>query len=60
VFIAADMAMQQFDQEGEMDLLQILSSLRQDRGGMIQTKEQYAFLHKVNTLGPQENWFQTL
>lgn len=48
VFIAADIAMQQFDHEGEIDILQTLSSLRQDRGGMIQTKEQYVFLHKVH------------
>ena len=47
VLIAADIAMQQLDKEGEVDLLRILSSLRQDRGGMIQTKEQYVFLHQV-------------
>lgn len=40
--------MQQIDREGEVDVLKILSSLRQDRGGMIQTKEQYVFLHQVN------------
>ena len=39
--------MQQLDEDGEVDVLQILSSLRQDRGGMIQTKEQYVFLHQV-------------
>lgn len=50
VFIAADIAMQQLDREGEIDLLKILTTLRQDRGGMIQTKEQYVFLHKVNKL----------
>ena len=47
MFIGSDIAMQQFDQEGEVDILQILSSLRQDRGGMIQTREQYVFLHKA-------------
>ncbi len=45
--IAADIAMQQLDKEGEVDLLRVLSSLRQDRGGMIQTKQQYVFLHQV-------------
>ena len=50
VVIAADIAMQQLDKEGEVDLLQILSSLRQDRGGMIQTKEQYIFLHQVKRI----------
>lgn len=47
--IAAYIAMQQWDEEGEADLLRILSLLRQDRGGMIQTKEQYIFLHQVRT-----------
>lgn len=49
VFIAADIGMQQLDEEGEVDVLRILSSLRQDKGGMIQTKEQYLFLHQVCT-----------
>ena len=45
------------DQSNEVDVLKILSSLRRDRGGMIQTKEQYYFLHQVhfvkikNTIG---------
>lgn len=47
VFIAADIGIQQLEEYGEVDILRILSSLRQDRGGMIQTKEQYMFLHKV-------------
>ncbi len=47
VFIAADIGMQQIDEQGEIDVLRILSSLRQDRGGMIQTKQQYVFLHQV-------------
>lgn len=51
VFIAADIAIQQLDQEEEIDILQILSSLRQDRGGMVQTNEQYVFLHKVQKYG---------
>lgn len=48
MFIAADIGMQQLDEEGEVDILQTLSTLRQDRGGIIQTKEQYIFLHKVS------------
>ena len=47
MFIGADIGIQQLDNEGEVDVLKILSSLRQDRGGMIQTKEQYIFLHQV-------------
>ena len=50
VFIGADIGMQQLDNEGEVDVLRILSSLRQDRGGMIQTKEQYVFLHQVTAI----------
>lgn len=48
VFIGADIAMQQLDEEDEGDIMHILSSLRQDRGGMIQTKEQYVFIHQVS------------
>ena len=40
--------MQQLDEENEVDIMHILSSLRQDRGGMIQTKEQYVFIHQVS------------
>ncbi len=47
MFIGADIGAQQLNQNGEVDVLKILSSLRRDRGGMIQTKEQYHFLHKV-------------
>lgn len=47
VFIAADTGMRELEEKNEVDVLNIVSSLRQDRGGMVQTKDQYVFLHKV-------------
>ncbi len=40
--------MQQLDEKGEVDILKIVSTLRQDRGGMVQTKDQYLFLYQVS------------
>ena len=39
--------MQQLDEKGEVDVLKVVSTMRQDRGGMVQTKEQYLFLYQV-------------
>ena len=47
VFIGADMGMTQLEKEGQVDILKIVSTLRQDRGGMVQTEVQYIFLHQV-------------
>ena len=47
VFIGADIGMKNLEEKGEVDVLNIVSSIRQDRGGMVQTREQYLFLHKV-------------
>ena len=47
VFIGADIGMKKLEEKGEVDVLNIVSSIRQDRGGMVQTREQYLFLHKV-------------
>ena len=47
VFIGADIGMYQLESEGEVDLLKIVSTMRQDRGGMVQTENQYIFLHQV-------------
>ena len=47
VFIAADIGMRQLEENMTVDALKILATMRQDRGGMVQTKEQYIFLHKV-------------
>ena len=31
-----------------VDVLKTVATMRQDKGGMVQTKEQYLFLHKVS------------
>ena len=49
VFIGADMGMRELERDNNVDVLKILASMRQDRGGMIQTKDQYVFLHRVST-----------
>ena len=49
MFIGADVGMTQLEREGEVDLLKIVSTMRQDRGGMVQTEKQYIFLHQVLT-----------
>ena len=41
--------MTQLENEGEVDMLKIVSTMRQDRGGMVQTEQQYVFLHQVCT-----------
>ena len=41
--------MQQLEEKGEVDVLKIVSTLRQDRGGMVQTKDQYLFLYQVSS-----------
>ena len=47
IVIGAEIGMQQLEEKGEVDVLKIVSTLRQDRGGMVQTKEQYYFLYQV-------------
>uniref|UniRef100_A0A8C8VLZ4 protein-tyrosine-phosphatase n=1 Tax=Pelusios castaneus TaxID=367368 RepID=A0A8C8VLZ4_9SAUR len=44
-FIATRIGCQQLKAKGEVDVLGIVCQLRIDRGGMIQTSEQYQFLH---------------
>ncbi|XP_067387596.1 tyrosine-protein phosphatase non-receptor type 7 isoform X2 [Emydura macquarii macquarii] len=44
-FIATRIGCQQLKTKGEVDILGIVCQLRIDRGGMIQTSEQYQFLH---------------
>ena len=50
VFIAADIGMRQLEDKGEVDVLKIVSTMRQDRGGMVQTRDQYLFLHRVRMI----------
>ena len=47
VLIGADIGMRELEEMGQVDVLRIVSSMRQDRGGMVQTKDQYVFLHRV-------------
>ncbi|XP_060234060.1 receptor-type tyrosine-protein phosphatase R isoform X1 [Meriones unguiculatus] len=44
-FIATSIGCQQLKEEGVVDALSIVCQLRVDRGGMVQTSEQYEFLH---------------
>nr|XP_056701001.1 tyrosine-protein phosphatase non-receptor type 7 [Euleptes europaea] len=44
-FIATQIGCQQLKDKGTVDILSIVCQLRIDRGGMIQTSEQYQFLH---------------
>ncbi|XP_069489692.1 tyrosine-protein phosphatase non-receptor type 7 isoform X2 [Ambystoma mexicanum] len=49
-FIATSIGCQQLKTMGEVDVLGIVCRLRLDRGGMIQTSEQYQFLHHALAL----------
>ncbi|XP_043341257.1 tyrosine-protein phosphatase non-receptor type 7 isoform X2 [Cervus elaphus] len=49
-FIATRIGCQQLKAQGEVDVLGIVCQLRLDRGGMIQTAEQYQFLHHTLAL----------
>lgn len=41
--------MRQLEETNKVDILQIVSILRQDRGGMVQTLSQYHFVYKVSS-----------
>lgn len=46
--LALDIGIQSLLQgETKLDILRIVSTLRQDRPGMIQTKDQYRYIHQV-------------
>ena len=48
VLLACDIGMQGLLQgDPKVDVLRIVSTLRQDRAGMVQTREQYRFIHEV-------------
>ncbi|XP_021232842.1 tyrosine-protein phosphatase non-receptor type 7 isoform X2 [Numida meleagris] len=49
-FIATRIGCQQLKDKGDVDILGIVCRLRMDRGGMIQTSEQYQFLHHTLAL----------
>ncbi|XP_054720794.1 LOW QUALITY PROTEIN: tyrosine-protein phosphatase non-receptor type 5-like [Uloborus diversus] len=46
-FIAVSIGIQQLLEENMIDVLGIVCSLRLDRGGMVQTAEQYEFVHQA-------------
>lgn len=39
--------MRELEECNHVDVLRIFHSMRQERGGMVQTKDQYVLLHKV-------------
>ena len=47
VFIASCLGVMSLEDSGEVDILKLVSTMRQDRGGMVQSRTQYIFLHKV-------------
>uniref|UniRef100_UPI0037E7C1DA tyrosine-protein phosphatase non-receptor type 7-like isoform X1 n=2 Tax=Semicossyphus pulcher TaxID=241346 RepID=UPI0037E7C1DA len=55
-FIVSSIGCQQLRDTGEVDILETVCQLRLDRGGMIQTTEQYQFLY--STLAQYSSQFQ--
>ncbi|XP_072915767.1 receptor-type tyrosine-protein phosphatase R isoform X1 [Hemitrygon akajei] len=53
-FIAITIGCHQLRNEGVVDILSIVCQLRVDRGGMIQTSEQYGFVHHALSLYDNE------
>ncbi|XP_069760172.1 receptor-type tyrosine-protein phosphatase R-like isoform X2 [Narcine bancroftii] len=53
-FIAITIGCHQLRNEGMVDILNIVCQLRVDRGGMIQTSEQYGFVHHALSLYDSE------
>ena len=49
-FIAIDTGLQEIDANGSCDVLRIVSSMREDRGGMVQNQVQYLFVYEVSML----------
>ena len=47
VIIGVDIGMRHLEEEGKVDVLRIVSSMRLDRGEMVQTLGQYVFIHEV-------------
>lgn len=47
MFIGSDIGMREMDDKNRVDVLRIFTAMRQDRGAMVQTKDQYVLLHKV-------------
>ncbi|XP_018025909.1 tyrosine-protein phosphatase non-receptor type 5 [Hyalella azteca] len=49
-FIAISIGVQQLLEEGAVDILATVCQMRLDRGGMVQTAEQYEFIHRALAL----------
>ena len=46
--ITCDIAIQEFETTRHVDIPKIVSKIRRDRAGCVQTKEQYTFIYKVS------------
>lgn len=46
-FLTINYCMHQYDKEGQVDILESVGKLRQDRGMTVQTESQYMFIHTV-------------
>ena len=46
-FIALSTAIERYEAEKTIDILETVAKIRLDRGGMVQTLEQYEFIHKA-------------
>lgn len=49
-FLSCDMVMRQFEDQRTVDVPRTVYSIRRDRAGAVQTKEQYAFIYRVINL----------
>ncbi|XP_068202693.1 mucin-2-like [Palaemon carinicauda] len=49
-FLACDLVMRQFEDQRNVDIPRTVYSIRRDRAGAVQTKEQYAFIYRVINL----------
>ncbi|XP_055931269.1 uncharacterized protein LOC129961745 [Argiope bruennichi] len=47
VFLALDICMREYDESRSIDILQVVSQLRRDRGGAVQNKDQYILIHEA-------------
>ena len=59
MFISSHIGMKHLEENGEVDILKIVSMLRQDRGGMVQTISQYHFVYKVIAMNQYIGLFHT-
>ncbi len=51
VIVAVDIGLQALaNGDGKLDILRIVSTLRQDRAGCVQTNDQYGYVHQVSSL----------